>query len=368
MERVKLMRRKYFYCLNFITALLIFTSCQIMPVEEELPEPPVIRSYEAKKNKQTTVLRGDLITSETVKCTYASAKQEALSFSQEGLRIEKIYVSVGQQVKTGELLAELELGDLPQQIESGEYEIAALNTKRAYILKIMELEQKKQDILIADMEDWLAREQEKEKDRIAAAYNRRLQEVDDSLYIAGLRMEELQDELRQRRIYAGISGTVTYVQKMGDDERSTEGRTFIKIADMDTNVFIVKGENAQYFPEGKKVTIQCDKKEFTAYAVDGTGLGMPKSKESEIAYLKPEPADTIPENGAEGTIKVILEERRDVLYVNKKAVKTSEGEQFVYMLNDEGMRYMNKVTTGFSSGNFVEITSGLAEGDSVIMY
>ena len=45
-------------------------------------------------------------------------------------------------MKTGELLAELELGDLPQQIESGEYEIAALNTKRAYILKIMELEQK----------------------------------------------------------------------------------------------------------------------------------------------------------------------------------------------------------------------------------
>lgn len=90
----RLQRTLIFMALPFVCA-----SCGIMPEEEELPAAPVIRSYEAAEYEQALVMRGDMILTKKVKCTYASAKQEKYSFSLGGMYIDKVYVSEGQQVK-----------------------------------------------------------------------------------------------------------------------------------------------------------------------------------------------------------------------------------------------------------------------------
>ena len=71
----RLQRTLIFMVLPFVCA-----SCGIMPEEEELPAAPVIRSYEAAEYEQALVMRGDMILTKKVKCTYASAKQEKYSF------------------------------------------------------------------------------------------------------------------------------------------------------------------------------------------------------------------------------------------------------------------------------------------------
>ncbi|MCI9068278.1 MAG: hypothetical protein HFI65_06365, partial [Lachnospiraceae bacterium] len=94
--------RKLLGVLMAVGLPLVCASCGIMPEEEELPAAPVIRSYEAEEYQQTTVMRGDMVLTKQVKCTYASARQEKYSFSLGGLYIDKVYVSEGQQVEKGE--------------------------------------------------------------------------------------------------------------------------------------------------------------------------------------------------------------------------------------------------------------------------
>ena len=103
--------------------------------------------------------------------------------------------------------------------------------------------------------------------------------------------------------------------------------------------------------------------------MEATELGLSQSQEDSepVAYLQLLQPDPTLENGASGNVHVILDQREDVTYVDKKAIKTADGRQFVYMLDEDGLRIRQEVTTGLESGDFVEIISGLTEGDSVIL-
>ena len=150
------MRKNSLRWMSLIVVPILCTSCQIMPVEEELPAAPVIRSYEAKEYEQTMVIRGDMVLNKTVRCTYMPAKRERLSFSLGGEYIDSVYVSEGQQVRAGDLLAELEQGDLYQQISSQEYQIQLLNLRKSHIQKNQSLELSRQDALTADIDRQIA--------------------------------------------------------------------------------------------------------------------------------------------------------------------------------------------------------------------
>ncbi len=398
MQRNKNIPDRLLRALLMMVVPFICASCGIMPEEEELPAAPVIHTYEAEEYQQTAVMRGDMVLTKRVKCTYASARQEKYSFSLGGLYIDKVFVSEGQQVEKGTLLAQLEQGDLPQQISDGEYALKALQVSRSYLPEYQRLERERKDALIADMEGQIKElmawsenygpgaekssyidranavliqqiELEKQRDAAVETDERALQEADDALYIAGLRLQELKEELKERRIYADIDGTVTYLQKTREGDRSVKGKAFITLADLDTVVFTVKGEDAQYFPVGTQTTILCGKKEFQAQAVDPSQLGLAQQQEGEdsMAYLQLLQPDPTLENGASGTIQVTLDQREDVLYVSKEAIKAAEGAQFVYMLDESGLRILREVVTGLENEEYVEIVSGLVEGDSVVI-
>ena len=376
------MRKNFLRCLALMIMPGVFTSCQFLPEEEVLPAIPVIHSYETTEYEQATVMRGDLVLGKTVSCTYVPAKEESLSFSLGDVSIDKVYVREGQQVREGQLLAELEQEKLKEQIADQEYQLEILNLKRTHLLENLELDLLKHDIILADLEWGLAHtegywlgtlEQEKEqqllkRSEVEALYAENLQDLEDSIYLQEIWLEEMKEKLKERQIYAGIDGTITYALSIAEGDRSVKGKRVFTISDMDTTVFKIKGEDVQYFPVGTRVILTCNKKEFAAYAVDASELGIDRAREGDesLAYLKLTQPDPTLEDGDKGTIQLTLDERKDVLYVNTDAIRVSDGQTFVYMLNEEGLRVMQEVTTGLESGNFVEITSGLEEGDRVI--
>lgn len=46
-----------------VAASCLLSACQLIPKEEELPEPPVLKSYEMVDYHQIPVCRGDLVQS-----------------------------------------------------------------------------------------------------------------------------------------------------------------------------------------------------------------------------------------------------------------------------------------------------------------
>ena len=358
------MHKKQLGWLAFTASLsFLLTGCSLLPAEETFPAAPVIRTYEAEEYKLASVLRGDLSQTKNISCSYMPAKQESLGFVLSGEIIEGIYVTSGEEVKAGQLLAELEQEDLAEQIDQLEYELQVLEVQRTYMMKNWEAEQQLLEVKYDVERD----EYTTHKAVVDAKYILKLEANQDSVHIKELRLKELKADMQQRKIYATMDGTVTYVRSIQEKESSVEGRVMITISDMDTTAFAVKGDDAAYFEIGTEVIITKGDTQYEAVCVDASELGLTEESKEKRAYFQLLQPDPTLESGNSGLINIVLDSRENVLYVNKKAIKTAGGKQFVYILNEEGLRESKDVTVGAEFGNVVEILSGLKEGDSVIL-
>ena len=65
-------------------------------------------------------------------------------------------------------------------------------------------------------------------------------------------------------------------------------------------------------------------------------------------------------------VEVIIEELKDVLNVPIQSVVTREGLKVCYVAGDTGTE-MREVDTGLFNDDFVEIKSGIKEGEKVLL-
>ena len=66
-----------------------------------------------------------------------------------------------------------------------------------------------------------------------------------------------------------------------------------------------------------------------------------------------------------GKVTVIIDELHDVLYVPIQCVVTVQDKKICYVAGDPAQK--REVETGLFNDNFVEIKSGLAEGEKVLL-
>ena len=70
--------------------------------------------------------------------------------------------------------------------------------------------------------------------------------------------------------------------------------------------------------------------------------------------------------GMSGEVTFIKKQKKDVLYVSNQAITFQNGVSSVLVKSADGTHKKTTVTTGFSDGRYVEILSGLKEGDTVL--
>ena len=104
-------------CLIPVFALLLtlLSGCWLLPKEDEVLAPPVIEQQEVSY-KTEVVKRGYMEKNITVTGYFVPVKMEPHYFSHGGGRIKQIYVAYGDEVKKGDLLAELLTGSLEEDI------------------------------------------------------------------------------------------------------------------------------------------------------------------------------------------------------------------------------------------------------------
>lgn len=353
----KKLRKSFWLSVGVLPFLL--TACQMVPVEEELPAAPVMQSYEIEEYQLTTVKRGDIFLEKTVRCEYIPANREMLGFMLGGEYIDQVFVAEGQTVQKGELLAELVTSDLEQRIDTQEYTLETLRLKEQQARELWALDLARLEAAKADF-SLISETDEK--------YYLQVQELEDAVYIEKMKLADLKEELNKRRLYAGINGTVTYLRQTKNGDRSVEGQLFMTLADMDSVAFVVKGEDAVYFPIGTQTLIRCNSKEYQAVAVEPERLGLKGSDTGEpVAYLQLMQPDPTIEDGTTAMIKVVMEASQDTLYLEKKALRSADGKYYVAVMDEEGWKVTKEVSTGLITTEYIEITGGLEEGSLVII-
>jgi multidrug efflux pump subunit AcrA (membrane-fusion protein) len=65
-------------------------------------------------------------------------------------------------------------------------------------------------------------------------------------------------------------------------------------------------------------------------------------------------------------VTITLKKKKDVLAVPGAAVSREGGKKFVMLQGKDGKTTRREVKTGWKEGSYLEITSGLKEGDVVV--
>ncbi|MGI6577606.1 MAG: efflux RND transporter periplasmic adaptor subunit [Eubacteriales bacterium] len=364
---------------SILAMMFVLSSCSFLPVEEEPPPAPILRSYEKTEYKFAEVTRGDIVESVRITCQYSPAVEQTLSFSVSNLPVVNVYVTRGDLVKAGDILAELDSSDIDAQIEAAQLYLKRLKLELSRRVKIHELDLKAETLKLESLTEKYQTAEDSVKpaiydsienqNQIIASlidnHNKQAEIFDIRISASKLKLSELQEQKSKRTLVSGIDGTVTYLKETGPNTLSVEKEKFITIADKSTSVFIVSGKDAKYFSPGDEVTVQLSGEFRDATVIDAKDLNLEPSDVTAYIQLN-ETAFDIKEN-ATGVITIELDRRDDVIYVASTAIKMANGKSIVYVLDDNEIKTLKEVVTGFAADNKTEIVSGLEPGDLVII-
>lgn len=351
-----------------IAACLLLSACSLLPAEETFRTAPVIRDYERETFTFAYVERGDMLLSQQLICTYVPVQTQTLSFSVGGLYYDEIYVSEGDYVQKGQLLAQLDLNGVEEQIENCALQIKKLNLRIAGLEENRTLALERQKIV---MQDHTEQERNAALQKINDEYDRQRRSIQDELDIARLQMEEYETLVANRQLRAGIDGTVTYVRSIKDGQQSVAEERVIAIVDATNSIFRVETKLWNHFTAGDTYVITVSGEEFKAQVVSEDEIGLQEAEKTEgkaaYVYLQLKTPAMQLEDGDRGTLMLELDSRKDVLMIPEKAVVAAKGKTIVYYQDEHGMKAYKTVEIGLVADGMVEIISGLTEGESIIM-
>ncbi len=335
-----------------VTALYSLSGCYFLPEEEEVYDAPVVKASEVSYTT-TTATKKDIVKDIKTAGTIASGTENNVRFTEYGGNIKNVYVSAGDSVSEGDLIAEIETLEL-----DGEIEIKELELYR---------EQLEYEIAV----------EKNESETVKAKEQLDVQLMQNEL-------DKLYAEKEASKIYASVSGTVSYVKTLSPGDWINAGETVATIIDItDLYIKISPNNDTSEFLIGRPIKIRYEGEYYDgeitrnksgklwdestqAAKVDENGeFVLGEESEDIIVAFK----GSVPESSAVGNIAdtvLVLDERHDVIVISANLIKTVNGQDVVYLFKDNE-RVQVPIVQGLKSGSLVEITSGLEEGDEIII-
>ena len=294
------------------------------------------------------VTRGNLAQTVSETGTIMTVNQTDLSFKISG-RVIKLLAEVGDIIKTGQLLAQLDMGTLGSQLEQAKLDL------------------KYQKEVLASM---------KEKDDTYNSEDRDAQRAKIKSSQEGIAAVQVQ--IRDTQMYSPIDGVI--LKRNVDPYETT-------VANSPTPVFTVGDPKDLVIetnvPESDIAKIQIGQTAsitFDALPADEifeakvTEIDPASTEIQDVVYyrikLKLDKFNENLKSGMTANIDIHTAEANDVLMIPIRAVQTEGKDQIVQILNVDGKTTAKvKVQTGLSGDEgMVEIKSGLKEGQKVVTF
>jgi RND family efflux transporter MFP subunit len=322
-----------------VLAALSFSSCFVLPEEERVLGPPVMKPPEVEYST-VAAERKDIARQVYLYGHLVPVVDKELFFRYQGGRLTNIYVELGQQVKAGQLLAELDLGNLFNQLE--QRQISLEKAKIRY-----------------DMSSAFN----------ANKFDLRLAELD--IRLAELQLQDIQARIGDARLISPIDGTIVNI----DGEEGSFVSAFqpvIRVVNPDDLILECEpGKDSDQFYTGMLVEVI-----IKGETVLGDIIRSPRdSFLSDDPFSQAEELDTIlievrdiPDTASMsdiGRVILTLDESENAIVLPKNLIHRYAGRTYVNVL-EQGLKQEKYVEIGIETSNEVEILRGLDEGDLVI--
>ena len=303
-------------------------------------------------------------------------------------QIKKLHVTLGQQVKKGDLIAEI---DSTSQLNNLNTNKAKLDTYQAQLvsaeiaLRSADKKYKREQALW--QEDATSREALEDAQDAFAAAKASVAELKSSIRQTQIAINSAEADLGYTRITAPMDGTVVAIPvEEGQTVNANQTTpTIVQVADLSTmlNKMQIAEGDVNKVKAGMKLSFttlsQPDNvREATLESIDpglttmsqGSYTTSTDTTDSAIYYyarsLVPN-EDNVLHIGMTTENTIIINQAEKVLAVPKLAVKQRGGKQYVRVLGENNQPQEKEITTGLSDNMNTEVKSGLGEGENVII-
>ncbi|MCI3922880.1 efflux RND transporter periplasmic adaptor subunit [Paenibacillus sp. TRM 82003] len=291
---------------------------------------------EAGRGNIETFLRGT--------ANFVSAETETLSFKEMSGRLKSINVKVGQPIKAGDLLAELETGELDLQIR-----LQRLTVER---------------------EGLLYREA---RTSGADGTNLRLREID--LEREQLSLDAMEGRLERSRLYSPIDGIVTFAASMDTGDFVNAFQLIVTVADpssMHLTYVAAESKEVLAIEPGMPVALKYKGKSYTGNILQAPSNAPPAADDASaerdavtIVMSIDNPPDDV-QVGHSAELAISLQKRENVIVLPRSAVRSYMGRSYVQIAEDDRRKEID-IEVGLTTPTEVEIVKGLEEGQFVIL-
>jgi len=326
-----------------LAALMIAAGCSLLPQEEEALAPPLVQPkeevfdvVEAKRGTIQTVLRGS--------ATFTSSRSEPLYFRESGGRVLAVHVKQGDEVKAGQTVLELDVGDLELRIR-----LQRLNVERAQI----QYEQARIDGLTG--RDLRLREIDLERERIS--------------------LEALEEQLEKSRLVAPFDGEVTYVAEIAPGDSVTAYRPLVTVSDpkqVRLTYVATSATDLLGVHPGMEAAVVYGGETYRAEVVQAPSnapLTTDKTEQERNSRTIVLELDNPPQDagiGAGADFEIPLQRRENAIVIPRAGLRTYLGREYVQIADGERRKEVD-VEVGLKTSTEVEIVRGLEEGARVIL-
>ena len=398
--------------------MLSLSGCYFLPEEEKPVEAPVLVQSDENLYATTVAKRGDLQVTMEETGSLVASEMEIVKFGTGG-KIKTLYGRLGQVVKKGDLLAEIEVGEVEKEIALAETSMerqaialekvklesqakmkennqALKNMKSELEVLTESMKEKKQEVEmneslyelggISESELNESKKVLKEKEmqletlevnieNIQASINSKKQDLDIrqqelDYKQAEINLQTSKEKLAASKIYAPADGTIVFRTDTLPGQYISLEDIIYQIAKTDDYYVEYVGDLAIEFKVDEKVTL-----EYNSLDYSGVVVMNPKSVPKEDANLYSKTArfkfDNIaelqnPTAGKLVPIKKLIAESKNTIIVPTDVVKFVNGNPYVNVLEND-IRVQKNVIVGLANNAYTEIKEGIVEGEIIII-
>jgi len=333
----------YFRLALLIIIFSVLCGCSFLPKEEEVLAPPLAEPVQLDL-ETAEVEKGEIIKQVKGAGNMVSSTLHDLYYTRDGGRLKEVMVSEGAKVNKGDVLAEIDTGNLVQDIQQ-------LNID----LKIAELRLQQMTSEGADK------------------YSIEIGKLD----IQGInnRLSHLNNELESSKIVSPVDGTIVFVSDIQQGEHVEAYESIIRVAETDElhiQYTAINEDDLKEVTAGMKAMITVQGEE-----VEGEVIQTPEDVPSDQLEEDPElyskslmiSSDELPKELSVGDIaeiEIITAMKEDALIIPKNGLRNIGGRNFVQVTEENKKREID-IEVGIISSTEVEVTKGLEEGDAIIL-
>jgi multidrug efflux pump subunit AcrA (membrane-fusion protein) len=314
-------------------------------MEEEALKPPLVKPV--KENFELyEVKKGTLTKQISASASVISSHMESLYFKESGARLQSMDVKLGDTIKAGDVVAQLEKGDLDSRIR-----LQQLNVEKAKIA----LEQVKQE-------------------QLGNTSALRLKMID--VESAQIQLDLLQQQLQRTKLVSGIEGIVTYIDPIRAGEPVTAFKSIITVSDPNQVQLLYENSNASDLV-GVTVGMEVKVKFGSNPEVQGKVLQTPSTapftdnkaqadKNAKTIIIGVDNLQQAAKIGSSASIIIETDRVENVLVIPRVGLRSYLGRDYVQVLEGESRKELD-VEKGLQTSTEVEIRKGLKEGQKVIL-